>query len=77
MHHNDFANYILDCYLFKKEDCLNYILVKIVKNCILNFEQNESSFCYLCEYDYYIPVNILLKENDIDILVIQSILVDK
>lgn len=76
MHHSDFANYILDCYLFKKR-LLKLYFIKIVKNCNLYFEQNESSFCYLCEYDYYIPVNILLKENDIDILVIQSILVDK
>ena len=28
---------------------------------------NESSFYYLCKYDYYTFANILMNENDIDI----------
>ena len=29
--------------------------------------ENETSFCYLCKYDYYLPIFILCKNTDIDI----------
>ena len=70
-HHNDIANYILDHYLSNEKENLNDIMVNSLKYYNLYFEQkdliNESSFFYLCKYDYYIPVTILLNEKDIDI----------
>lgn len=72
-HHNDFTYYLIEN-LIKKED-INYDC--IYKCCIeccnyYFFPENKNFknlFFYLCEYDYYILVNILLhdKEFNIDI----------
>ena len=68
-HHNDIANYIQNQYLLNNNS--NDIFVNYLKWYNFHFEQNDlidkSSFCYLCEYDYYIFANFLLKEMDIDV----------
>ena len=70
-HHNDIANYILDQHLLKEKDNTNNVLSNSIKCYNLYFEPNniinESSFFYLCKYDHYKLVKILLEENDIDI----------
>ena len=68
-HHNDIANYIQAQYLLDNEpynilvDSLKYYNFYFAEQNVIN----DSSFFYLCEYDYYILVNILVKETAADI----------
>ena len=68
-HHNDIANYIQNQYLLEDSTC--NVLVDCLKYYNFHFTEknliNESSFVYLCEYDYRMLVNIFLKETDVDI----------
>ena len=72
-HHNEIAYYIKSNYLEDKYDIeeegfeiiyalkfYNFIFIK-------NEEINETTFKYLCQYDYYILVSILLNSKVIDI----------
>ena len=68
-HHNDVANYFLNNFL---EDKLlaekdNQLIAKYLKYFNFSFIQNnyvnEETFYYLCRYDYYILVGILLNDD--------------
>lgn len=69
-HHNVIAEYIIDNNLINTKK-LNGYIPEIMKS--YNFEYlkddfvNESLIRYLCKYDYYIPVDILMKNKDFDI----------
>ena len=69
-HHNDIANYIYENYLNKDKDCI------VMKKCLrfFNFSLLEKKFLkydaffyYLCKNDYYSSIDILLKNNKIDV----------
>ncbi|KAK8836069.1 hypothetical protein M9Y10_040025 [Tritrichomonas musculus] len=70
-HHIDVANYIRNNYLQNEKEYLNDTLISGLKYYNFMFMQcnieNETSFCYLCKYDYYVPIFILFKYTDIEI----------
>ena len=69
-HHNDIATYIQNKYLdnMQIESCQIFCSLKyhnfgfVQQNFI-----NQKSFCYLCKYDYYTLVDILLKDFNVDV----------
>ena len=70
-HHNEIANYFINNYLQREDEysadtfiqCLKYFNFSFLQNELVN----ESSFCYLCFFDYYSLVNELLTSRDVDI----------
>ena len=70
-HHNDIANYFINNFLQNDEEnsentinqCLKYYNFAFLKSESIS----ESSFCYLCKYDYCALVNKFLKDKIIDI----------
>ena len=70
-HHIDIANYIRNNYLQDKNENSNDSLINCIKyyNFILmeNDLIDQSSFFYLCKYDYYFLAVCLLNELSIDI----------
>ena len=70
-HHNDVANYVLNNYLSIENEKSNDTLINGLKYYNFSFMKdesiNESLFGYLCEYDYYILVDILLSKTKVDI----------
>lgn len=70
-HHIDIANYIRNNYLQDKNENSNDALINCIKyyNFILmeNDLIDQSSFFYLCKYDYYFLAVCLLNELSIDI----------
>ena len=72
-HHNEIADYIQNNYLVKEkeEEETKYEVVNGIKyrnfKFINNEQMNETTFNYLCEYDYYTLVSILLNKTNIDI----------
>ena len=77
-HHNEIADHIQENYLLlnneeeEKEEEEEYsIFVNGLKHYnfyfIQNEQINETTFNYLCEYDYYRLVSILLNTMNIDI----------
>ena len=69
-HHNEIANYIKENYLENADMgenmlsiCLKYYNFELIQKCFLN----ETTFFYLCEYNYYLYVNLFLKTTNIDI----------
>ena len=70
-HHIDVSNYIQDNFLQNEKEILNDKLIFCLKYYNFLFMQcdidNEDSFGYLCKYDYYLLVLILLKNKDINI----------
>ena len=70
-HHIDVANYIQENYLqnvneYSKEKLINSLKYYnfMFIGCDIDI---ETSFCYLCKYDYYLLVFILCKNINIDI----------
>ena len=70
-HHNDIANYIQDNYFQSEKDYSNDKLINGLKYynfMLIKYDiENETSFGYLCKYDYYLLVFILCKNTNIDI----------
>lgn len=71
-HHNELANFFLDNFLSKDDkEIQNFVLEQGIKYHNFAFIQskliNKLSFTSLCQYDYYILVDILLKKFKIDI----------
>ena len=70
-HHNDIANYFLNNFLPTDESTLQIEFINCIK--YYNFEfweekyVNESFFAYFCMYDYYLFVDLLMKNKCIDI----------
>ena len=69
--HNEFANYFLNNFIQDKDEYSNDVIIKSLKYYDFSFLQNEnineSSFCYLCYFDYYSLVYILLNGRNIDV----------
>ena len=65
-HHNDIANYIENNYLKKEKEGFIHG-IKYYNFSFINDFTKEHSFYYLCRYDYYSLVNILLNNKSIDI----------
>ena len=70
-HHNDFANYFLDKYLNKDDECSNDTIFQCIKDYNFSFlksnQINESSFSLLCRYDYFTLAQILLASKNVNI----------
>ena len=70
-HHNDIANYFIDKYLEKEDGKSNELLIQSLKYYNFSFIQNEcineTSFCHLCHYDYYLLAEFILTNMNIDI----------
>ncbi|KAK8889062.1 hypothetical protein M9Y10_033805 [Tritrichomonas musculus] len=70
-HHNDVANYFQNNCLQTDEENTYETFIKSIKNYNFAFIQNEfinnSAFNELCKYDYYILVEILLNNANIDL----------
>ncbi|KAK8835003.1 hypothetical protein M9Y10_025103 [Tritrichomonas musculus] len=70
-HHNDIANYFinnfLQSYVEDSQDtfnrCLKYYNFHFLKKEFIS----ESQLCNLCKFDHYALVDILLKDNEIDV----------
>ena len=69
--YNSFANYFFDNYLQGNDQIQNDTLIQSLKYYNFEFLQkelaNESSFCLLCTYDYYLFVDDALTYKDIKI----------
>lgn len=69
-HHNDLANYFINNYIHDADiiykNC-NHILENYNFYFIQDSFISESTFYLLCEYDYYLLVNLLFQEKNIDI----------
>ena len=70
-YHNDIANYILDNYLPIEERKSSNFLNQCFKSSNLLLLQNELNYedtlFYLCQYDYYFLLKLLLKDDGIDV----------
>ena len=73
-HHNDLVKYIQDQYIqYIQDKCENQdednknIFKYYNFNLMQNESINESSFYYICKYDYYFLINILIKIPDFNI----------
>lgn len=70
-HHNDISNYIQANLLKKEKDNLNDLFIQGLKSYNFAFIQNdminENYFYYMCRFGYYLIVDNLLKDKDIDI----------
>ena len=70
-HSNDIANYIKNAYILINNENVRDIFINSLKYYNFDMVQNElinnSAFVYLCQYNYFYIVDILLKENGIDI----------
>ena len=70
-HHNDITNYLLDKYFRIEEKDSNRFLIQNIKYYNFQFIQNEkineNSILYICQYNYYSLLNILLNEKKIDV----------
>ena len=65
-YHIDISNYIQNIYLNSNNACIDgikYYNFSFIQSDFIN----KNSFCYLCIYNYYSLVNIILKENSFDI----------
>ena len=69
-HHLDVSNYLLK-YAISNHNINSQNFIQCIKYHNYAFMPiisiNESSFVFLCEYDHYTLVDILLKEKEIDI----------
>ena len=80
--HNNIANYILNKYLHNEDEKSYDVFIQSLKNCNFLFIQNEyineSSFNYLCKYDYYSLVLDLITNKNINInkRVIQNYIIE-
>ena len=70
-HHIDITNYILNNYVnnekYDHDDFLIQALICRNFTFLQNDQKFEFLFVYLCRYNYYSIIDILLKEKDIDI----------
>ena len=70
-HHNDFAEYIQNQYIQNECENQDESIKNIFKYYNFNLMKkesiNESSFYYICKYDYHFLVNNLIKEPDFNI----------
>ena len=71
-HHIDISNYyLLGKYLHNEETKTQITLVDAIRYYNFGYIKkdfiNESSFCYLCKYDYYILANIVFMDKNLDI----------
>lgn len=70
-HHNEIANYIMNCYLTNEDEKSKGFIIQYLK--YFNFVYikkemiNESLFYDLCQYDHSLFVNDFLKEKNIDL----------
>ena len=69
-HHNEIANYFIDNYLesnVENSDCTLVQSLKYYNFSFLRIERhmNESSFCHLCFFDYYLLVKAFLMVKDV------------
>ena len=70
-HHNDLANYFISNFLQNDEENAQDTINQCLKYYNFTFLTNESisksSFSNLCKYDYYLLVDNLMKDKDIDV----------
>ena len=70
-HHNDIAYYFINNYLQNEDEnsqntlkqSLKYYNFTFLKNELIN----ESSFCFMCKYDYYSLAKVFLATRDVEI----------